>query len=246
MAILISGCGSDNPPPVELNTTPPIQASPGSFAGLYSGEIMPEGSINPIAVDVMISPDGKMRGISESFFQLSGELVFDGATIETDKLVNYAPQGRDDGIFFGEAIQEGSLSGSLDNSMLTGNSYYADNENPFSVKKRSVSTDGDIQAIEGSYVDSTSSVEVSIDEDGVVSGIDSYGCLYSGMVTMTESASNIYDINLTTENCNEFSAQLSGLLAFLPANTLTNQARDWLMIAVNNATLSMTTILLRN
>lgn len=51
------------------------------------------------------------------------------------------------------------------------------------------------------YSDSFYSITVNIDNEGLLSGSDSYGCLYNGSFRVPDAMMNIYRINLSVSGC---------------------------------------------
>ena len=79
----------------------------------------------------------------------------------------------------------------------------------------SVSDDGaSLLLLEGnwSYARGTSfSLDVSMDQFGSLTGVDSEGCFYNGNVTVPEPARNIYLLKVTKSSCDAKNGEYSGL-----------------------------------
>lgn len=243
---LLVGCGGGSSDNLNDSTLPlPVGVS-GPIPGFYLGTNRPEGSAGDVEIEMMIAPDGSMRGISQSLFMISSNLTLSDNSLSSDKLINFEPQSRGDGVFFGNAIQEGSISGTKTGSAIEGSAIFGDNQSTFNFQLKSIQAGGEFGPISGSYVDQTSSVEMTIDSDGVLSGADSFGCIYSGTFTAGDPDLSVLQASITVENCDDYSADYQGLVTFAPANTFENQDQDWLIIAVDNTELSMIAYMLRN
>lgn len=63
-----------------------------------------------------------------------------------------------------------------------------------------------------SYARGTSfSLDVSIDQFGTLTGVDSEGCFYNGVVTVPDPARNIYQLKVTKSSCDEKNGEYLGL-----------------------------------
>ncbi len=245
LALALSGCGGGSGETSTTISQEPPSASP-SLPGFYSGINRPEGSAGDIEIDLMIAPDGMTRGISQSLFMLSSQASLNQGAFSSDVLINFEPQSRGDGIFFGNAIQEGSISGSKTGNRIEGSTFFGDNQGSFSFDGQAIDAPGDVASLSGSYVDGTSTAEFSVDTDGVFSGADSFGCLYSGSIALTSADIAIYSVSVTVENCGEYSAEYIGLVTYAPVGTFENQTQDWLIFAVDNGELSMNALMVEN
>ena len=243
---LLVGCGGGSSDNVNDSTLPQPVSVTAPIPGFYAGTNRPEGSADEVEVDMMIATDGSMRGISQSLFMLSSNLTLNERSLSSDKLINFEPQSRGDGVFFGNAIQEGSISGTKTGNAIEGSAFFGNNQSTFNFQSKSIQASGDLGAISGSYVDQTSSVEMTIDSDGVLSGVDSFGCLYSGSFSASDPDLSVLQASITVENCGDYTADYQGLVTFAPANTFDNQEQDWLIIAADNTELSMVAYMLRN
>lgn len=79
---------------------------------------------------------------------------------------------------------------------------------------------------------------IAIDANGVVTGSDSYGCVYNGTVTVPNSAANYYDVSITATTCGPNDGTLTGL-ATLGDVSATSQ-NNVLIFQVNNGNVVIT------
>lgn len=82
-----------------------------------------------------------------------------------------------------------------------------------------------------SHTDATGTTTISVDGDGNVSGADSAGCMYSGLIEIIDANHHIYDLTLNVSACSVYNGQYAGFV-FLDDTVTTN---DTLAYAVSNA-----------
>lgn len=196
------GGGDDAPTTTGGNDQQPVAKMP---IGLWQGSVTADNE----AFDVvgMIAPSGEARFISSDGEQDRFTIVLDGSSYTADGV------GYDiDGYFLGDV----EITGTYTETEISGTAEVDSVEvSTFSLTLAEESAEGaSLSTITGNYSDVNQSASIAIDADGVLSGSDTDGCVYTGNVTVPEASVNVYSLSINVSSCGEFGGDYTGLATY--------------------------------
>jgi len=234
LVLSLAACGSGGSDSAEEKlSSQPAEVMP---IGLWEGKIITVSDNTSFAVAALIAPNGEIRLISDDGEQDKGLLVLDGSTFSGD----FQAYGGN-----GLYIESGTVSGDYTPTSITGSSFVNNVKvTTFSLSISDQSANGaSLSTIKGNYATQDAQTSMAIDVDGLVTGSDTDGCQYSGVLTIPDSSVNIYDMALTVSSCGQFNGKYNGLATY--ANPFTDSSVVGLVFQVDNGTLSVTNLLIK-
>lgn len=251
---VLSACGggssSDSSPAPQQPTAPQPPSPPAltiaETAGVYEGTV-DRGDGTTVDIAGLVAPDGEIRFISLEGEQLRGEMTVQGDVLTIDPFLSFFADVFDTGAsILSELSDSGTATASYEDGVLAGNSNFGGFESAFTITRSEADTNlpSGLSVINGNYVTGDFSTAISIDADGVVSGSDDDGCVYSGQVSTYEQAINIYKLALIVENCGIENNEFSGLATYFEA--ISSDNFDSFLFQADNGSLAITSELLKD
>lgn len=207
-------------------------------------EVMPIGLWEGVALNngvsyhtvVLIAPDGEARVFSDDGEQDKMTLVLDGNKFSSD-LVGFDYNGALEGT--------GVVTGEYSSSTITGSvSVGGQQASTFSLAISDQSSDGaSLSTVTGNYVTEDQETSVAIDSDGLISGSDTDGCQYEGVISVPDSSVNIYSLTLDVSSCGNGDGAYTGLATY--AEIFDDSTQKVLMFQVDNGVYSVTDIFIK-
>jgi len=194
------GGGSDESAPVIV--VEPVDVMP---IGLWQGNVTADG----VTVDVvgMVAPSGEARFLSADGEQDRFKLNIDGGSYTADGVAYDI-----DGFFLGNITVSGEYTSTEISGTAKVDSVIT---STFSLTIADESKNGaSLSTVSGNYVNFDQSASIAIDADGVLSGSDDEGCVYTGSVSVPESSVNVYSLSMDVSSCAQFSGSYTGLATY--------------------------------
>ena len=247
LAILLSACGGSSDPTDSLPFFPPESVSISDVAGVFSGTYSTGGQL--VVIDGIVSPNGELRVITQFDEQLGGQLTFNGENFTVDPLSSFISPGNLSDNYYAAIFNEnGTASGTISNSEISGTTEFSNQTSNFSLTKEVELTNqgADFADVTGNYVTPDYLTSISFDVDGKVSGLDDEGCLYSGQLSIPEASINVYEVGLTVENCGEGNGTYDGLGTLVPSNYIDDGDSNVFIFQADNSQIAITAMLIDN
>lgn len=198
---LVACGGSDSSNEVEV-VVDPVDVMP---IGLWQGSITADGGSYDVVG--MIAPSGEARFISADGEQNRFNIKLSGDSY-TAEGVGYDINGN----FLADIELSGAYTPATLNGTAKVNSVVM---STFTLTIADNSKEGaSLSTVSGNYSDVNQSVSIAIDADGVLSGSDIEGCIYTGAVKVPESSVNVYSLAMDISSCAEFDGSYTGLATY--------------------------------
>lgn len=223
--------GSTSPPkPTPIATTP----------GIYSGSFTSSTSGTGGDLVGIVTADGQARFFSTTNGgQYFGSVPTTGTTV-TGTVTGIAPGGTTWPDLTLSAPFTLTVTAKAQSS-LTGSYSGGGDQGTFSFTYQPIyERPSSLAIVAGVYTGTPNgdTTTVAIDANGVVTGSDSYGCVYNGSVTVPNSAANYYDVSVTATTCGPNDGTFTGL-ATLGDASATSQ-NNVLIFQINNGNVVIT------
>jgi len=248
-----SGGGGEPANPIE----PGVQLG-GIWNGNSTGKL-PSSPATPSDITILTTDDGRIRFISDFAIQAAGfaQLVpDDNGNDETDltaDITAFAPTG----FIFSDGLETSFCSinaGFIATTSMTGEYECADREDTGSFDVRynadSYEQPSAIASLEGTWVGAdfnaaltSPQLAITIDAAGIITGQNDLGCVVGGQVNIIDAAYNLYEMNITLQNCAELNGNYSGL-ATLRTDPI-GVAQDEFLYQVDNGRVMITELVFR-
>ena len=183
-----------------------------SLVGVFFGDaIIADERLEKVVV--AISPEGKAIVYSEA----SNDML-----IAHGSITDVTFKSEDTMFYPGSSMtREGSMEVSIDGDKLVGSATVSGM--PIFIDATYLPAENNVSLadIRGNYVTSRSSAvdnsvytrSIAIDSDGIISGSDTNGCLFSGFAETISEASTLFNVTIKAESCFE-DFEYKGLLAY--------------------------------
>ena len=243
LALSFTACGGggDNGSAITSNTTFAKRSQ--SPAGLWQGTTHSSVTNNTYSLVGIISENHTTRFISSANGQYKGVISVNGDAV-TSTMTGFAPLG----YVFPDGTQVSTLnvSGTLQEKSKIDAVYTGAGD----IGSITLSYDpvydraSNLSLTAGTWKSSSSGIvyTVAIDNAGTITGNTSSGCVFSGNVSIIDSAYNCYDVTLTVSSCGILNGSYYNGLATIGDSISTN---DTLITGLSNLTASITLSLAR-
>jgi hypothetical protein len=227
-SLILFGCdGSSSTTPV---STTPTEVMP---IGVWEGEVVTDSETYQ-AVG-LVAPDGEASFVLDFAEQNKVIITLSGSNFSGDVLAYGS-----DGFLLGA----GTISGSYSSSSITGSTKVnGDVISSFSFSLSDESSYGaSLDTIEGNYISLDGVTSISI-VDGVLTGLDPYGCQYNGNITIPDSSVNVYRVLLNVSDCGDFSNQYTGLATY--ATYSKDSSEKGFILQIDNGVYALTDVIIK-
>jgi hypothetical protein len=212
-----SGASDDSPPP---------GAAAPATAGVYKGTITSTATTaQPVSVIAMTGPDGHSTWMSGDGRVWSGHIPQTGSHFDATFSGHMY-----DGSHFPDGTNHGTWSMTVDHRTtgMTGQFHGSGDTGSFAMDLSPMwNRTGSMSEVAGVYMRTTSSgyaMTMTISSNGQMSGQDSRGCVFSGTVTVPDSAHNLYRLEAAVSSCGALDGSYTGMGTLVDADAM----RDWM------------------
>lgn len=192
LPVLLTACGGGGGDSAEAKAEQPQAIN----AGLWKGQINSQ-SGDIYQAGALLDKTGRLFVIDENG-------VVDVAKISSGDfsttLKEYYP--------LDEAVVTATFKGKLTTNSLTATA----SANGKSGSVSLTPNPSTLESINGNYSDLENSV--AIDADGILTGSNTMGCIFTGQLTAETNSGNLYSVTMTVTNCDDANGAYSGLATY--------------------------------
>lgn len=210
-SFVLTGCGGGSGGGSSVPTPAPIVNS--AVGGIWEGLItLTDGTKYEAAG--FVTETGELRFITEDGAQQVGRISSAGSVINGEVTEYTASTAPVSGTITGEISARNTLSGSAQFGGVT--------TSTFSFKYDTLyERDSSLAVVSGIYSDTDGigyTETYTIESDGTITGSDTDGCVFGGLVSILDPNYNMYRVQLTVSNCADLDGTYTGLGALSDAN----------------------------
>lgn len=250
LSISLAGCGgggsSSDSGSIPSTPPPAPQLTLSDVAGIFDGTVAQQDGTT-FDVAGIVAPSGEIRFLTLDGEQLSGEMSISGDGLVISPFLSFfSADGYNGTSIVSELLESGSAEATFENNVISGESNFGGFTSEFTLTKNLSDTNqtASLSILSGNYVTENFDTSISIDGGGVISGSDIYGCLYSGNVSVPAANLNIYELQVSIDNCEIPNNDFSGLGVYFAASS--SDFLDTFVFQADNGQLAITTQLTRD